>query len=242
MDHASPNILLLGGTGFVGRELGQHLVALGYTVTVATRSPEKVRGFLPFPFKILPWDGQEIPSGAIESCDAVVNLVGEGIADKPWTQGRRAAIVDSRNRSVVALAAAVRGAKKKPRVIIQATAIGYYGDRGEEELTESSLAGSGFLADTCVSWESGLQNIEKQGVRLVTLRLGMVLGNTGGALPKLLSVYGKGLGATLGSGRQWMSWIHVADLVKMISTAIASDAWSGTHRSRRHLQLQLRSF
>lgn len=229
MNSNNLRILILGGTGFVGGEVGRLAASLGHRVTILTRRPGEVRGRLPFPCRILPWDDvkSDLPQEAISECDAVINLIGAGIADKAWTPRRRAEILYSRVESVAALARAIAAVPSKPRVVVQASAIGYYGDRGEEELSEGADAGSGFLAETCVAWERAGKVLETLDVRLVTLRLGLVLGHTGGALPKLLSVYAKGLGAALGSGRQWMSWIHVEDLAAMTLAAIQDPAWKG---------------
>ncbi len=229
MSVETKRFLIMGATGFVGRELGRRLAAAGHHVAILARQPEKVRGCLPFPCEVFAWGGgdADIPPAAVEGRDAVVNLVGEGIADRPWTAKRREAIVASRTQSVAALARALTLAVARPSVVVQASAIGFYGDRGDSDLTEQASAGTGFLAETCVAWERGLDHFESMGVRVVTLRIGMVLGLTGGALPKLLGVYAKGLGAVLGNGRQWTSWIHVDDLTAMIATAAVDGRWRG---------------
>ncbi len=223
----SKRVLILGGTGFVGKELGLRLVAAGHRVVLTARRPESVRGTLPFPCELHAWPSldQPVPTAALSGCDAVVNLVGEGIADKPWTAKRRHAIRDSRVASVRALDQGLRAMTgPRPAVIVQASAIGFYGDRGEATLDETSQAGQGFLAETCQAWEShDLASL----ARVVTVRTGLVLGLTGGALPTLLGVYAKGLGAVLGSGKQWVSWIHIDDLTAMMCAAIDDDRWTG---------------
>jgi len=223
------SILILGGNGFVGRELGRHAAMLGYDITLLARRPDEIRGRLPFPCTILPWPtvSAPLPLEALANCDAVVNLIGEGVADKPWSESRRAAIRDSRVMSVAALVNAIAAASKRPSVVVQASAVGYYGDRHDDELDESAPPGAGFLADTCVQWEKAALALKANNVRLVTLRIGLVLGLTGGALPKLLGVYAKGLGAELGAGQQWTSWIDIDDLVRMILAAIREPAWEG---------------
>ncbi len=222
-------VLIMGGTGFVGRELGRRLVEDGHRVAILARKPDDVRDRLPFPCEVFAWLGgdAEIPGAALVGRDAVVNLVGEGIADRAWTAKRRAAIQDSRTQSVAALTRALMRAPVRPEVLVQASAVGYYGDRGEAPLTESAGPGGGFLAETCVAWERGAGAIEALGVRVARLRLAMVLGLSGGALPKLLGVYAKGLGAVLGNGQQWASWIHVEDLAAMIAAAIVDERWRG---------------
>ena len=221
-------VLVLGGTGFVGRELGQQLAMQGHKVVLVARHPDRVRGILPFPCELHAWAdvNQPIPPAALAGCDAVVNLIGEGIADKPWTKARRQQLLQSRAASVAALSAALRQMPgQRPKVIIQASAIGYFGDRGDEVLTEASQAGKGFLPDVCLAWEA--HDLPEVVERVVTLRFGLVLGLTGGALPKLLGIYAKGLGAVLGNGRQWVSWIHIDDLVAMIMTAVTDRRWQG---------------
>lgn len=221
-------VLVLGGTGFVGRELGQQLAKQGHQVVIVARRPERVRGTLPFPCELHAWAdvSQPIPPAALAGCDAVVNLVGEGIADKPWTKARRNVLLESRTASVAALSSALRQMSgPRPKVIVQTSAIGYFGDRGDEVLTEASQAGKGFLPDVCQAWEA--HDLAAVAGRVVTLRFGLVLGLTGGALPKLLGIYAKGLGAVLGNGRQWVSWIHIDDLVAMIMTSITDQRWQG---------------
>ncbi len=221
-------VLILGGSGFVGRELSIHLARQGHSVRILSRSSREVENQFTAPCEILEWDGIDLPPAALEDCAVIVNLVGEGIADRAWTEKRRSQIIQSRTTSVKALARALKTTSKKPAVVIQATAVGYYGDRGDEELTEESGPGSGFLASTCTAWEQSLEQLEATDLRLVVLRLGMVLGLTGGALPKLAAIYSNRLGAALGSGKQWMSWIHIDDLVAMISAAIEDKNWQGT--------------
>lgn len=230
MSQVKKRVLLLGGTGFVGRELGVHLVRLGYELVLLTRDPTKITGSLPFPAEIHPWKGSpsEIPSNVLENIYAVVNLVGESIAGKAWSNKQKKLILESRVSAVTSLTKAMALNSQKPQVVIQASAVGFYGDRSEETLTEKSAPGSNFLAQTCQAWEQESGSLALSGTRLVILRLGMVLGLSGGALPELVGVYTKGLGATLGSGKQWMSWIHIQDLVSMISTALSDPTWKGT--------------
>jgi len=224
-------VALLGGTGFIGRELGLRLATAGHTLRVVTRRPEAVRGTLPFPCTLHSYNGVDLPADVLDGCDAVVNLCGEGIADQPWTPSRRTAILESRTASVAGLARAIKASSRPPRMVLQASAVGYYGDRGDELLEENSQPGTGFLATTCVAWEHSTSALEAVGVRLVKFRIGMVLGLAGGALSELIPIYAKGLGAVLGHGRQWTSWIHIDDLIRMMQAALEDDGWRGTYNA-----------
>jgi len=237
-------ILILGGTGFVGQEIGLKLCTHGYKIIVSTRHPEQWRGRLPFPCELVAFPSADsaVDSALISRCHVVINLVGAGIADKPWTSSRRQVLRESRLRSVAALAAAISAAERKPVVVVQASAVGYYGDSGEADVTEATCAGRGFLADLAKDWETSTEPIAAAGSRLVTLRMGMVLGLTGGALPKLLDLYAMGLGGVLGNGRQWLSWIHVDDLTELIVQVIAVPSYRGVINATAPIPCRMSEF
>jgi uncharacterized protein len=151
----------------------------------------------------------------LEDFDAVVHLSGANIAQR-WTEGYRREIVNSRVGSTTALCETLAQVRRRPRVLLCASAVGFYGDRGDEALNEQSAPGSGFLAETCVAWEAATHAASEAGIRVVVLRLGVVLDRHGGALKKVLTPFRLGLGGTLGSGRQWMSWITLRDAVRAI--------------------------
>jgi hypothetical protein len=216
-------VVLTGATGFVGRELGVALVRAGWQVRALTRDPERARGTLPYPATLYKL-GDEV---ALTGCDAVIHLLGEPIAEGRWTEERKRSIRDSRVESTRALAALIRAMPKKPAVFIQASGIGYYGDRGDEELDETAAPGDDFLAKVCVDWEREGLPLADVGVRAVAMRTGMVLGHQGGALPKIAAFYHKGLGGRLGSGRQWVSWIHLDDLVALFLHALETSSLQG---------------
>jgi uncharacterized protein len=202
--------LVTGATGFVGGTLVSRL----QRPRVLARSPDAAKAALGA-VEAFPWDAGAgpPPAEAIEGVDAVFHLAGEPVAGGRWTAARKKRIRDSRVLGTRHLVAAIAAAKARPKVLVAASAVGLYGDRGEEELTEASAPGSGFLADVCREWEAEAKRAEEAGVRVVSLRIGVVLGKGGGALSKMLLPFRLGLGSPLGSGRQWMPWIHRDDLV-----------------------------
>jgi hypothetical protein len=214
-------IVIAGGSGFLGRALSERLVADGHQVLVLTRGgpPSK------------PWEGARStatwsPNGAagdwasaIDGAHAVVNLAGASIGDARWTAARKAAILDSRIGATRSLVAAIRWLRNPPSVLVSASAQGYYGDRADEELGEDAAPGLDFLADVCVRWEATAREASET-CRVVTLRTGIVLAADGGALPRMLLPFKVGAGGPLGSGRQFMSWIHLHDWLGVTLLAI----------------------
>jgi len=216
------NITITGGTGFIGRPLVKRLLANGHSVHVLGRTapPEGV------PFSA--WDPAEgePPQESLAGADAVVYLAGEPVAQR-WTREARRRIRDSRVEGTRLLVAAVSRLSQKPSALICASAVGIYGSRGDEVLTESSPPGRGFLADLCQEWESSADLAGFLGLRVVKLRIGVVLGPAGGALQRMLPPFRAGLGGRLGSGRQWMSWIYLDDLAALIRFAIEQPSLRG---------------
>jgi len=232
-------IAVAGGSGFLGRALISRLVAGGHDVVVLTRQPSTSQGRL----RRVTWrpDGSVPPVEAgrptgwaaeIDGADAIVNLAGEGIADKRWTTTRKQALLESRTLSTRSLVAAVRAASRRPPVFIQASGIGYYGTAGDETLDESSPPGSDFLAQLCLTWEAEARAIEALGARLVIIRNGVVLARQGGALKKMLPPFLFFVGGPIASGRQYLSWIEIDDWIALVvwamTTAGASGVFNGT--------------
>jgi len=211
-------VLVTGGTGFLGRPMRRALEAGGHSVTVVSREPGRV------PARSVGWGELE---RVMSETDAVMNLAGESIADGRWTAARKRAIRDSRVESTRALVAAMRTASPRPRVLVNASAIGFYGDTGDDEVDESTPAGTGFLADLCRAWEAEAIKAEPLDVRVVRARLGVVLGPGGGALEKMLLPFRAFVGGPLGSGRQWMSWVQRDDVIQLVRTAMENEALSG---------------
>lgn len=211
-------IIIAGGTGFIGKALTETLVQSGHDVTLLTRRASVPSG-LNASVRVLPWDLFRV-GGAwekdLEAADVVINLAGESIAGKRWTADQKKELLESRIRSVQAIYRALEKTTHRPKVFLNASAVGYYGDRGDEILDENSKPGTGFLSELCLAWEQEVMKAEGLGVRTVRLRIGIVLERGGGALGKMLPAFQLGLGGPLGTGRQWMSWIHRKDLIGLM--------------------------
>ena len=215
-------VVIAGGTGFVGRRLVRLLGSAGHEVVVVSRRAE------PPPdgaSRVVAWKGPWREE--LETAGAVVNLAGAPVAGGRWTERRKGGIKESRVRSTRALVEAMLRSRTKPAVLVNASAVGYYGDRADERLTEHSSAGTDFLAEVCSAWESEAARAEAAGVRVALLRFGVVLGPEGGALARMLLPFKLGLGGRLGSGRQYMSWIHADDAAGLARFAIEHDKARG---------------
>lgn len=213
-------VLVTGGSGFVGNFLTGVLVAKGHYVTDVTRNPERVRTARAN-VEVTGW----LPD--LSKFDAVVHLAGEPIFGGRWNDAKKRAIRESRIESTQRIVEGLAAADPRPPVLVCASAVGIYGDRGDEELTEESSLGDDFLASVCRDWEQAATAAEPLGVRTVRLRIGIVLGTTGGALRQMLTPFRLGLGGPIGSGRQWMSWVHIRDLCRLILHAIETEDLSG---------------
>jgi uncharacterized protein (TIGR01777 family) len=221
-------VFITGATGFIGRALVSALPRENHQGIVWVRSPERARNLFAADTEILAASaGAHILREALSRCDAVVNLAGESILGGRWTQARRRSLIQSRVQLTEQFVQAIRDASPRPGILISGSAVGYYGDRGSELLDESSAAGAGFLAQLCQDWEAAARAAETLGLRVMTLRTGVVLGREGGALEKMLPPFRFGLGGPVGAGRQYMPWIHLHDLVQLIVTALADSRYKG---------------
>jgi uncharacterized protein len=218
-------VLITGASGLIGSALSAQIEAQGVQVVRLARATSQGSASIA-------WDpmakevGAGLAASLVSGFDAVVHLAGESIAGR-WTESKKKAIRVSRVRGTGNLATALAWAESKPKVFICASAIGFYGDRGEEPLTEQSVSGQGFLPEVCREWEEASRIAADAGIRTVNLRTSLVLSAKGGALGKMLTPFKVGLGGRIGSGKQWWSWIHIDDLVGAIQHAIATESLAG---------------
>ena len=222
--------VVTGATGFIGRPLVKDLLAAGHDVWVLSRDAKRAGRLLPVRCHCRQWNPeQRLDLAALGGVDAVIHLAGEGIADRRWTASRKKAIRDSRVGSTRAIVRGIESlpAERRPSVLISASAIGYYGDRGDEELSEQSAPGDGYLADVCRAWEQEALAAADLGVRTAVVRIGVVLGKQGGAVRRLLLPFRLGLGGRVGTGAQWMSWIHLDDLVGLFRYVLEHERAEG---------------
>lgn len=224
-------VLITGATGFVGRALTRALAERGDEAVALTRDPERARAALPVLSAAYAWRplDEPAPVEALAGADAVVNLMGESVAGR-WTPRKKRAILESRETGTRNLAAGMRRAANvgaAPRTLLSASALGYYGDRGDETLSEAAAPGKGFLADVCVRWEAAALEAESDGVRVALLRTGHVLGRGGGMLAPLSRLARLGLSGPLASGRQWWPWAHLDDVVGVILHTLNAEGLRG---------------
>jgi len=221
-------VLITGGSGLIGRALTANLARNGNEVIVLSRRPERIIG-LPTGVRAEWWDGHTIEgwSSLADGADAVVNLAGENISAGRWTEEHKRSILESRLNAGRAVVQAIEAAAHKPRVVIQASGVGYYGPQGDEEITEETPPGHDFLARVAIEWEASTAFLEALRVRRVVIRTGVVLSATGGALARILLPFRLFVGGRLGSGRQWFPWIHIADEVGAIRFLIENEIASG---------------
>jgi len=227
-------IIITGGTGFIGTALAHSLAADNHEVIVLTRNPDKAGGKLPPGVRAAGWDGRTAAGWAAlaEGAGAIVNLAGESIAGANpvagrWTAARKTAMHDSRTNAGQAVVAAVRAAKQKPGLLVQASAVGYYGPLADELADETTPAGHDFLAGVCVDWEESTAEVETLGVRRVVIRTGLPLSLKGGAFPPLRMIAKLGAGGPMGSGKQWYPWIHLNDHIAAVRRLMDDPQASG---------------
>ncbi|HEY8155125.1 MAG TPA: TIGR01777 family oxidoreductase [Myxococcota bacterium] len=221
-------VLVSGASGLVGRRLLASFARDRVAVRALTRRPEAAPP-LASPHRWLGWDGSRFPADAVAGAAGVVHLAGEPVFAGRLTPARRARILESRTDSTRSLAAAIGAlpAPQRPRVLVSASAVGFYGSRGDQILDEDAAPGEGFLAEVCRAWETEALAAARHGVRCVVLRIGIVLAREGGALPRMALPFRAGLGGRLGDGRQWFPWIHADDLVSLIRAALRDEGYTG---------------
>ncbi|WP_184175601.1 TIGR01777 family oxidoreductase [Rhabdobacter roseus] len=220
-------VLITGGTGVIGRRLTELLLEKGYDVAYLSRSQKTYPNV-----RVYRWEVEKgyLEEGALENLDYLIHLAGAGVADQRWTDERKKEIIRSRTDTIALVAHKMAETRQFPQAFVSSSAIGYYGaDTGDLRQTEQSPPGRDFLADVTVQWEAAADRVQALGIRTVKIRTGVVLSAKGGALPRIAAPARWGLGAPLGSGKQWMSWIHVDDLCRMYLEALEKESWEGTY-------------
>lgn len=223
------NVLITGGTGLIGKRLTGILLEKGYNVSFLSRRSNNSGSV-----KVYKWHlkNKKIESGAIENADYIIHLAGAGIADKRWTNKRKKEIISSRVESSNLLIEKIKSSNNKPKVFISASAIGYYGMATSEKIfNENDKAGSDFLGECCLLWEGASEPVGGVGIRRVVIRTGLVLSDKGGALPKFILPSKYYIDGTLGSGKQYMPWIHIDDLCNIYIKAIEDGFMQGTYNA-----------
>ncbi|MEH0157715.1 TIGR01777 family oxidoreductase [Limibacter armeniacum] len=222
----SKNVLITGGTGLVGSRLTELLFNKGYNVSYLSRSKKEDPNI-----DYYVWDTSKgyIEDGAIEKADFIVHLAGTNVADKRWTDQQKKKILKSRIQTATLLAEKIQTSSHKPEAFISASAVGYYGHTNNVLMQESAKPGKDFLAEVCVAWENAADLIAQQGIRTAKIRVGIVLAKNGGALDKMSTTARFLMGAPLGNGKQYLSWIHIDDLANMFIHAIENPNMEGPY-------------
>lgn len=227
-------IVITGGTGLIGQALINQLLADGHQVTILSRNPDKYRNEFPAAVKLSAWDTQDVASwaGVVDGADAVINLAGESIGGENflpdrWSDAKKKRILQSRLAISAAVVEAIKLAKEKPQLLLQASAIGYYGVHGDEWVTEETAAGSDFLASVVTAWEDAVAEVEELGVRRIMMRIGLALTPNSGTLYRIMLPFKFFVGGKYGGGQQWYSWIHIDDLVQGIIFLLNNETVSG---------------
>jgi hypothetical protein len=237
------NVAIFGGTGFVGRNLTRELLANGYQVFVVTRNRQNAADSLGNKVRIIEWDNISPLSSICElrEIDAVINLTGESIGSRRWSNSVKREILASRLRTTGAIVSAINNRVIQPQMLINASAVGYYGPCQDVGITESAAAGQDFLAQVCRDWENEAYKAQSDLTRAITIRIGVVLGNEG-ALNRMAMPFKFYLGGPLGTGNQWLSWIHIQDLTSMIRFIIEHQELTGPINATAPESVRMRDF
>ncbi len=222
-------IVLTGGSGFIGKRLIEKLVSAQHNIVLLSRNPSSVNMSIWYTVAVKQWDGKNPGDWAadVDGADAVMNFAGEPIAAKRWTTAQKEKIINSRVDATRAIVDAIKQAKRKPSVLINASAVGYYGSVENDEVTEAYKRGDGFLPIVCDKWETEARTAGNLGVRVVLLRMGVVVGEGGGALEKMALPFRMFVGGPVGSGKQWFPWVHRDDVVNIVLFALENSRLSG---------------
>lgn len=222
----SKKIVITGATGLIGRKLANEFIKEGNQVTVVSRSIDKARKIIPDAYNYIEWDYKKEPADFVNGNDIIIHLMGENIMAKRWSDDHKKNVFESRVDSTNALVKAISNAEVKPSVFIHSSAIGFYGI-GNFEADENTSKGNGFLADVVEAWEKEAEKVEKENVRRVSVRLGIVLDKNDGALKRMILPFRLFIGGPLGSGKQWFPWISIDDVVRIFKFVIENEKISG---------------
>lgn len=222
------HILITGATGTIGKKLISELHASGHTISILSRKPRPIKNA-----KVYVWDvyKQQIDLNCLTDVDTIIHLAGENIAEKKWTKERKQQIIESRTFSTALLYKAIKETNAPVKTFISASAVGFYGNRGDEILTEDASSGTGFMAICCKLWEDAVDEGTSLGLRIVKFRIGVILAKGEGALAALEKPIRFFAGAALGSGAQWMPWIHIDDITAMFKNAVENSAFNSTYNA-----------
>jgi len=235
-------VIILGGTGLIGQEFTTALLNEGHQVWVLSRNPQTRQ--VPTGAAVVSWDGHTSQGweGLVELSDAVVNLAGENLGEGRWSKTRKERIRSSRTDAGLAVVSAFQAASRKPKVLLQASAIGFYGASDDRGLNEESVAGNEFQSSICLDWEASTQAVENMGVRRVIIRTGLVLTAKGGVLPRLMLPFRLFLGGPLGSGQQWYSWIAMQDEIRAMMYLLKNEQSAGVYNLTSPEPLKMADF
>lgn len=224
-------VIIAGGSGLIGSALAQDMAADGHEIIILSRSPQQNRYRYGKNIEVVGWDGASAAGWGhlVEEADAIVNLTGENLASGRWTDARKKRIIQSRVEPGQAIVEALRQAKVKPKVLLQSSAMGFYGARGDEKVTEETGPGDEFQAHVCIAWENSTAAVEEMGVRRVITRTGIVLDANEGALPRMVLPFKFFVGGPIGSGKQWVSYISIFDEIKAIRFLLENENASGVY-------------
>jgi len=222
------NILITGATGLIGRQLIPYLQMQGHRISVLSRKKMNIDGATVFVWDV---EKQTIETDALKGINTIIHLAGEGIADKRWTAKRKAQIIDSRVKSAQLLYKTIKETNSTLATFVSASAVGYYGDRKGEFLNESDNPGHGFLSDCCIQWEAAADEGIAMGIRVVKIRIGLLLSEKDGALAAMARPIKFFIGAPLGSGKQWVPWIHIDDVIGIFTKAVEDETMQGAYNA-----------
>ena len=235
-------VIILGGTGLIGQEFTTALLNEGHQVWVLSRNPQTRQ--IPTGAAVVSWDGHSSQGweGLVELSDAVVNLAGENLGEGRWSKARKERIRSSRADAGLAVVSAFQAASRKPKVLLQASAIGFYGASDDRGLNEESVAGNEFQSSICLDWEASTQAVEEMGVRRVIIRTGLVLTAKGGVLPRLMLPFRLFLGGPLSNGQQWYSWIAMQDEIRAMMYLLKNEQSAGVYNLTSPEPLKMADF